>query len=148
MKTELFTLVLVIVNLAACSSEGDIYPTRDRFPRHDAAFGGDVDPDVAGDGKKPRDPNDNCVKPGTPNNEVGVGGYCEPGRGDCPSDAGASFCSADYNELAPIPDDQWFCSTICVTDDECGTGMKCNEGDFAKGCAPFDCLPDAATSAR
>ena len=25
----------------------------------------------------PRDPNKNCVKPGTPNNELGVGGYCD-----------------------------------------------------------------------
>jgi hypothetical protein len=149
MKTnEFFILALVTMNLAACSSEGDIFPTRDRFPRPDAAFAVDAGPDVVGDGKKPRDPNANCIKPGTPNNEQGVGGYCEPGRGDCPTDAGASFCSADYTEIAPIPDNEWFCSTICDTDDECGTGMKCNQGDFGRGCAPLVCLADASTSAR
>jgi hypothetical protein len=148
MKNEFFTLALVTMNLAACSSEGDIFPTRDRFPRPDAAFGVDAGPDVIADGKKPRDPDANCVKPGTPNNERGLGGYCERGRGDCGSEVGTSFCSADYDEIAPIAEDHWFCSTICVADDECGTGLICNQGDFGKGCSPPACILDASTSAR
>lgn len=153
MKTELFTWAVIAVNLVACSSEGDILPTKERFARADATVADatvadDAAPDLAGDGRKPRDPNANCVKPGTPNNERGVGGYCEPGRGDCESEQGPRFCTADYADLTPIEDNLWFCSTVCLSDDECGTGSICSQGSIGKGCAPLSCIGDASTQDR
>ena len=139
-------LALVTVNLVACSSEGDIFPKRERFARSDGAVAEDAAaPDVAGDGRKPRDPDANCVKPGTPNNERGIGGYCEPMRGDCESEQGPRFCTADFAELTPIDDDKWFCSTVCQTDEECGTGAMCVRVGIGNGCSPFACAPDAST---
>jgi hypothetical protein len=133
MKNEFFILTLVAMSFAACSSDGDILPTKERFSRPDAAF--------ADDGKKPRDPNANCVAPGTPGNERDVGGYCEPGRNDCESEAGERFCTADFRDITPIDDDKWFCSTLCTTDDECGTGAVCALAPGgSRGCAPFQCV--------
>jgi hypothetical protein len=147
MKTEFFILALVPLNLLACSSEGDILPKKERFSRSDGAVLEDAaPPDVASDGKKPRNPDANCVKPGTPNNERGVGGYCEPGRGDCETDLGPRFCTADYAELTPIDDDKWFCSTLCLTDEDCGSGLICNQGGIGKGCVPLACIADASTT--
>jgi hypothetical protein len=143
MKSEFFIPALVALGFVACSSEGDILPKKERFSRPDAAI-----PD---DSKKPRDPDANCIKPGTPRNERGVGGYCEPGRNDCESDAGPRFCTADYREITPIDDDKWFCSTLCVTDEECGTGAFCvvAPGGDSRGCAPPECMrQDAGASAR
>ena len=145
MKTEFFTWALVAMNLAACSSEGDILPKKERFARPDAAVTDDAESDVAGDGKTPRDPEANCVKPGTPNNERGIGGYCEPRRGDCDNEGGTRFCTADYAELTPIADNQWYCSTICLTDDECGTGALCVKSAIGSGCQPIVCIADAST---
>jgi hypothetical protein len=138
MKNQLFICALVTLNLVACSSEGDILPKKERFARSDAAAA----PDVGGDGRKPRDPDANCVKPGTPNNERGVGGYCEQ-AGDCPDDIGARFCTAEFAELTPLDDDKWFCSTLCAVDDDCGTGVVCIDGPGGKGCSPLSCRVDA-----
>jgi hypothetical protein len=138
MKTTSTAACLVLVAaFVACSSEGDILPKKDRFPPPDAG---------SDDGRKPRDPEANCVKPGTPNNERGVGGYCESGPVDCVYDGGPRFCSADFTATAPVPDDQWFCSTICVTDEECGSGAICFLNDLGKACVPAVCRPDAGAS--
>jgi hypothetical protein len=141
-KTEFFTGALVAMTLGACSSEGDILPKKERFARPDADPAEDAGADVAGDGRKPRDPNANCVKPGTPNNERGVGGYCEQ-AGDCPDDVGPRFCTAEFVELTPVDDDKWFCSTLCADDSDCGAGVVCVEGAGGKGCAPLSCRADA-----
>ncbi|HMJ55883.1 MAG TPA: hypothetical protein VK540_27615 [Polyangiaceae bacterium] len=136
-----------IAVLAGCSSEGDILPSKVRFTPSlvDSSIAEAAAPDVVGDdGSRPRDPNANCVKPGTPRNERGVGGYCEPGRNDCESDAGPRFCTADYRDLTPIDDDKWFCSTLCTMDQECGTGAFCIAGTIGSGCSPFACRPDAS----
>jgi hypothetical protein len=145
---EFFLLALALLSLLACSSEGDILPKKERFSRPDGAVAEDAAPDVAGDGRKPRDPDANCVKPGTPNNERGVGGYCEPGRGDCATPEGTRFCTADYADLTPIDDNKWYCSTICLTDDECGSGAICVTGSIGKGCVPLACAPDASPATR
>jgi hypothetical protein len=120
----------------ACSSEGDILPKKERFSRPDAA--------IAEDGGGERDPNANCVKPGTPSNDRGVGGYCEPGRGDCDGPFASRFCTADYRDLIRVDDDKWFCSAICTMDEECGSGALCAPapGGGASGCAPFACFGD------
>jgi hypothetical protein len=138
MKNDFFIWALLTVNLVACSSEGDILPKKERFARADAAAA----PDVGDDGRKPRDPNLNCVKPGTPNNERGVGGYCEQAS-DCPDDVGARFCTAEFVELTPLDDDKWFCSALCVDDNDCGAGVICVAGPGSKGCAPISCRADA-----
>ena len=98
----------------------------------------------AGDGGG-RDPQANCVKPGEPANERGIGAYCEKGTDECTSDSGpARFCSADFSDLAPIRDDQWFCSTVCTTDEECGTGAACMTTGGFSGCVPLACVRDAS----
>jgi hypothetical protein len=135
-----------------CSSEGDILPKKVRYTPGvveagvdavDAGVIPEAGPDVSGDGRKARDPNANCVKPGTPNNERDVGGYCEPGRGDCASEQGPRFCTAEFSEITVIEQNKWFCSTVCMTDDECGTGAICATGAVGKGCAPIVCVGDA-----
>src|SRR5687767_11181700 len=95
-KAPLIARCLVVGALAGCSSEGNILPKRERFTPAflDASRPDDVAPEAAGDGSKPRDPNANCVKPGTPNNERGIGGYCESGPVDCVYEAGPRFCTA------------------------------------------------------
>jgi hypothetical protein len=97
-----------------------------------------------------RDPNLNCVKPGTPNNEQNVGGYCES-TSDCPSDAGTVICS---NVLDTTPRYAWFCTKLCSTDTECGTGAYCGHSDLGNGCVPNPCgappdggVPDATAEA-
>jgi hypothetical protein len=138
MKTVFFIWALVTVHVVGCSSEGDILPKKERFARSD----GGATPDVTDDGKPPRDPDANCVKPGTPNNERGVGGYCEQAI-DCPDDVGARFCTVEFADLTPLDDDKWFCSALCASDNDCGPGVACVDGPGSKGCAPISCLPDA-----
>jgi hypothetical protein len=132
MKIEFVLGMVGAVTLAGCSSEGDIVPKKDRFARP----GFDA-------GKPPRDPSLNCVKPGTPNNERGVGGYCEQGS-DCPDDLGPSFCTGEFAEIGVIDDDKWFCSTLCDEDSECGAGLSCVAGVSGRGCSPFACQADAS----
>jgi hypothetical protein len=108
------------------------------------------------DSGPPRDPNKNCVKPGTPNNELGVGGYCDPkddagnfkSPPDCKpipdGDGGmlSSFCTAQY-----APPDHWFCTRPCVqgNDTPCGSNGYCACQNNQCGCIPNICgdPPDA-----
>jgi hypothetical protein len=78
----------------------------------------------------------NCVKPGTPNNEVGVGGYCETD-----SDCAGTLCSGVYG--APVHD--WFCTKLCKIDSDCGSGEYCAHNDpRGVACVPLTCgSPDA-----
>jgi hypothetical protein len=76
-----------------------------------------------------------CVAPGTPNNEVGIGGYCEPGTSQCITDAGIRFCTGSFD----APDDAWFCTKPCVDDPECGTGAYCAHDARGSGCTPNIC---------
>jgi hypothetical protein len=83
-----------------------------------------------------RDPNLNCVKPGTPNNEKGVGGYCESSL-ECQSDTGGFFiCSADFDTT---PRYAWFCTTFCTIDSDCGSNAYCGHSDLGGGCVPYGC---------
>ncbi|MET0593682.1 MAG: hypothetical protein ABW133_13345 [Polyangiaceae bacterium] len=150
--------VVALASLAACSSEGDVLPKKGQSKptTPDAGQTVDVAPDVRvedvsndGDGKAPRDPNANCVKPGTPRNDRDIGGYCEPGRGDCESSQGPRFCTADFRDIAPVEDDKWFCSSICTMNEECGMGALCAEapGGATRGCVPVACFGDGGGGA-
>ena len=151
MKTPIVLACAVLsASFFGCSSEGDILPSKVRYKPGVVDAGSDgvateAGPDVSSDGTKPRDPNANCVKPGTPNNERDIGGYCEPGRGDCASEQGPRFCTADFTDIFVIDEDKWFCSTVCVSDDECGTGALCAKNGTATGCAPVQCIKDGGT---
>ena len=111
----------------------------------------------------PRDPNKNCVKPGTPNNELGVGGYCDPkddagnfkNPPDCKpipdGDGGMlySFCTAGHADL-----DQWFCTRPCMLGDDspCGSTGYCGCRGMECGCVPNICgsppAKDAASDVK
>jgi hypothetical protein len=83
-----------------------------------------------------RDRNLNCVKPGTPNNEKGVGGYCESSA-ECASDVGGFFiCSGDFDTT---PQYAWFCTTFCTVDADCGSNAYCGHSDLGGGCVPYGC---------
>lgn len=123
------TLIACSVSIIACSST-----TNTTSP----------DASVA-DTSTPRDPNKNCVKPGTPNNEKGVGGYCEPNTAACVSDAGIAFCTGAF---AVTPPDAWFCTKPCSADPECGKNAYCEHNTDGNGCVPNACgtPPDAGAA--
>lgn len=91
------------------------------------------------------DPDANCVKPGTANNEQAIGGYCNPDGGPfCPRPMGElRLCSGGVKD---VPPNTWFCTKLCTRDDECGTGAICLANEIGQGCVPFSCAPDAAVA--
>jgi hypothetical protein len=88
-----------------------------------------------------RDPNANCVKPGAPGNENGVGQYCEKAA-DCTKD---TFCTATFGSLTPP--DHWFCTTLCVKGTECGSSAYCDQSTGTSACVPTACGPQRADAA-
>jgi hypothetical protein len=93
---------------------------------------------------------DNCVPPGSKGNELGMGGYCSPGGGECNyagPDGGARICTADVPDT---PAHAWFCTYPCNLDTDCGSGSYCatDPKTHGKGCVPVACKylqPDAGT---
>ena len=86
---------------------------------------------------------DNCVKPGTPSNADGVGGYCNKNGGQCIGPGGKpTLCTADFG----APAHQWFCTVTCTTSSDCGPGgAVCAPGnDSANVCIPTACSAYAA----
>ena len=75
----------------------------------------------------------NCVPPGTPNNELGIGGYCTTAA-DCPGE----LCTA----LFDAPANAWFCSKICANGQPCGTGEVCAVDSRGIACVPLVCFGD------
>ncbi|GAC1553068.1 MAG: hypothetical protein NVS3B10_15010 [Polyangiales bacterium] len=98
---------------------------------------GDATADAVTDADAGRDPSLNCVKPGTPSNEAGVGGYCEKQK-DCKSDAGPRICTSDFSS-DPYA---WFCTALCDLDPQCGVGAFCLKTDAGNACLPYSCSPD------
>jgi len=81
-----------------------------------------------------------CPPPGTPNNELGIGGYCKT-TSDCPSAAGLRFCVADFGS-------DNFCTALCTVDADCGSGaIYCAHSAQGSGCVPLSCSqpPDSGT---
>jgi len=88
---------------------------------------------------------DNCVKPGTHNNAQGIGGYCNPGGGQC-AKAGPggspTICSGDIANVM----NAWFCTLPCPT--SCGPGAMCMTTPSGAECVPTACagyFPDASS---
>lgn len=134
-------LSIAIAIVSACSSDpagGPVVAVGDAAA--DTALATDASPPDA----PTRDPNANCVRPGTPNNEKGFGGACTSSA-DCPSDLGFRLCTADVPDT---PDNAWFCTAQCAASSECGTGVRCLSSDRGSGCVPISCsgdpsMPDA-----
>jgi len=73
-----------------------------------------------------------CPPPGTPNNEIGIGGYCKT-SGDCSGAAGLRFCVADFGG-------DNFCTGLCTVDADCGSGaVYCAHSAQGSGCVPRAC---------
>jgi hypothetical protein len=90
---------------------------------------------------------DNCVKPGTPNNAQGIGGYCNPGGGQC-AKAGPggspTICTGDTANVT----NAWFCTVPCPS--MCGAGATCMTTPSGAECVPTSCagyFPDASSTA-
>jgi hypothetical protein len=85
-----------------------------------------------------RDPNANCVKPGAPGNENGVGQYCEKAA-ECSNN---TFCTATFGSLTPP--DHWFCTKLCPVGTECGSSAYCDKSTGTSACVPAACGPQPA----
>ena len=93
------------------------------------------------DGSAGRDPNANCVKPGTKNNDQGIGGYCET-NADCVK--GQSLCTGVFG----APENAWFCTRLCADDPNCGEGLYCANDPRGVACVPIVCgVADAGPDA-
>lgn len=131
------SLVVSIAIVAACSSDdtpgagsSGNGSTSSSTSSSSGASGGDGG--VGPDGRAPRDPNANCVKPGTPNNDQGIGGYCET-QADCVK--GKSTCTGALG----APDNAWFCTRLCNSDPNCGDGLYCAHDPRGIVCVPIVC---------
>lgn len=104
------------------------------------------------DAGTPRDPNKNCVKPGTPNNELGVGGYCDlkddagnfKSPADCkaiPDGDGGMLMSICTSSDPGTPPDLWFCTRLCEKGQDwiCGSTAYCDCQGGRCGCIPNVC---------
>jgi hypothetical protein len=79
-------------------------------------------------------PNHPCAAMSDPGNELGVGRYCTKNGGEC-GGANASLCLADFlsGEFAN------FCTKLCSTDMDCGSGATCSGSGSQKACIPTKC---------
>ncbi|MEZ4394038.1 MAG: hypothetical protein R3A48_23435 [Polyangiales bacterium] len=94
---------------------------------------------IPGDGGVPPS---SCVQPGESGNERGVGRFCTPRGGECAGSA-AGLCLA---ALAPSAG-QWFCTTLCTSDDSCGSGSVCSGDSRGRVCMPARCAPSSDAGA-
>lgn len=85
----------------------------------------DATPDATADASS-----QNCLAPGVLN-ELGFGGFCTK-TSECPTTAGLRFCTADF-------DAGTFCTGLCSTDLDCGTGAYCAHQGPLSGCVPRVC---------
>jgi hypothetical protein len=108
----------------------------------DSANEGAVDAMAEGSsGSTHRDASANCVARGTPNNQQGIGGYCET-NADCVS--GRSFCTGVFG----APENAWFCTRPCADDPDCGPGLYCAVDPRGVACVPLACgIADASIEA-
>lgn len=81
-------------------------------------------------------PAESCVQPGAEGNEIGVGRFCSPRRGQCATTPLARLCVPD---AAPEVTD-WYCTRLCDSDADCGTAALCLGDARGMGCVPIACL--------
>jgi hypothetical protein len=112
-----------ILLAAACSSSSSSVASTS----NDASTANDAATSSEGGGSS------NCVPPGTPNNELGIGGYCDKAA-DCPGE----LCTA----LFDAPPNAWFCSKFCVHGEPCGSNEVCAVGAQGIACVPLICFGD------
>jgi hypothetical protein len=94
-------------------------------------------PDVpTNDGGAPSgDGGANCVAPGDPGNEHGVGAYCDD-RTTCRRRQGGPILICTGAQGGP---GQSFCTTFCQRDSDCGSGAYCMFDPRGNGCVPAAC---------
>jgi hypothetical protein len=91
----------------------------------------------------------NCVMPGAASNTDGVGGYCSPAGGQCAHAITGGMASICTGDLPGTPPHDWFCTVVCTTASECGTGSSCIATNGGQLCVPTACVSligDAALS--
>lgn len=85
-------------------------------------------------------PGDSCHPlPGVSGNELGVGGFCTPGMGECAANGvnGASACAIDLD-----PEGSAMCIKVgCQKHDQCGAGACC----YGRATGPRACIPKECT---
>lgn len=79
-------------------------------------------------------PASSCGQRGDTGNDQGVGRFCTPTGNECmvPS----PFCLA---ALAPS-EGQFFCTHLCTSDNQCGTGASCQGDSRGRVCFPNRCI--------
>lgn len=80
----------------------------------------------------------NCVKPGDPGNDYGVGAYCDPTK-SCPTSKQQGVFLVCTSVAEGTPTDHYFCTAPCTENDECGKDAYCAKGAGGSGCVPFAC---------
>ena len=121
------------VFLFACSGGGNdpspsnTHESQTQAPPSSSSSGGQQQaaPDASTPGDKP------CVEKGAVANEQGVGAYCDAVT-KCPSDR---ICTADFGAGAGAT----FCTKICTTDADCGSGAFCYAEARGSGCVLNAC---------
>jgi hypothetical protein len=78
-----------------------------------------------------------CAAAGAPGNELGVGKECARSSGVCSSTPSANICLNDFVS----GDFGNFCTLLCQSDADCGTGAKCGGATGQGGiCIPNACV--------
>jgi hypothetical protein len=81
----------------------------------------------------------NCVPPGTANNSQGIGGYCNPGGGQCVMMGIGSQSTDCSGDVSGTPAHAWFCTVPCTASTNCGTGASCVTTAMGAYCIPPSC---------
>jgi hypothetical protein len=146
---------LLVAACSSSSSTSQVMTGQDGGTQKKADAGHDATKDVGSVGAADVlpdaiiDPN-NCVAPGAPFSQKGIGGYCSTGGGQC-AHAGTggtpTLCTADFG----APAHEWFCTITCTTTTDCGAGGgTCVAAPFGQFCVESACakaLGDAGEGA-
>jgi hypothetical protein len=111
-------------SIVACSSS----------PASPGSAPGDGDASATSDVGAPD--RDNCVAPGSAGNTLGIGAYCDA-QTTCPAATPGHvlLCTANFG----APAHEWFCTSPCTGDSECGDGAVCVTDTRGRGCVPVPC---------
>lgn len=139
-KTAVTTVAMAAAALAilgGCSSAADETKPIEKKPLSGSSSSGGSSSggsssggSSSGQDTDPTDPP--CVPKDAKANDKGVGAYCDA-KVRC---AKGAFCTADFG--APVG--AQFCTLMCNTDADCGSGSICFEEARGKGCVPSACV--------